>query len=217
MNVELKPIAESKVRQLGGDVCGVLARKDGRLAAVDEHGRVQWLQDGQEIAVACAYCGGAEKVPAQQGSVLDGFSEFVSAVRSINRSSHHAIQIPGDDQPCFWQRKEWIDWIFELADKVEVAVQRALEATRMEADSRRPMFSTPTTPQPEGDGWVKCSERLPTEDDSDALGFVWTFSKGLGITVLDRHAFTEPPFYSHWKPTGLKRPQPPKEGGADEH
>jgi len=51
MNIELKPIAESKVRQLGGDVCGVLVRKDGRLAAVDEHGRAQWLQDdGGEYA-----------------------------------------------------------------------------------------------------------------------------------------------------------------------
>src|SRR5690554_376594 len=47
MNVNLKPIVESKVRQLGGDVCGVLVRKDDKLAAVDEHGRVQWLQSGQ--------------------------------------------------------------------------------------------------------------------------------------------------------------------------
>ncbi len=50
MNIELKPIAESKVRQLGGDVCGVLVRKDGRLAAVDEHGRVTWLPDGTDYA-----------------------------------------------------------------------------------------------------------------------------------------------------------------------
>src|SRR5690554_3012456 len=50
MNIELKPIAESKVRQLGGDVCGVLVRKDGRLAAVDEHGRVRWLQDRRGIS-----------------------------------------------------------------------------------------------------------------------------------------------------------------------
>ncbi len=49
MKIELKPIAESKVRQLGGDVCGVLVRNDGKLAAVDEHGRVQWLQDGQGV------------------------------------------------------------------------------------------------------------------------------------------------------------------------
>ena len=47
MNVELKRIAEKKLEQLGGDVCGVLVRKDGKLAAVDEHGRVQWLQGGQ--------------------------------------------------------------------------------------------------------------------------------------------------------------------------
>src|SRR5690554_5410683 len=51
MNVELKPIAESKVRQLGGDVCGVMVRKDDKLAAVDEHGRVQWLQSGQGAEV----------------------------------------------------------------------------------------------------------------------------------------------------------------------
>ena len=63
MNIELKSIAESKVRQLGGDVCGVLVRKDGRLAAVDEHGRVQWLQDrqGAEPVAALAERAGGEK------------------------------------------------------------------------------------------------------------------------------------------------------------
>lgn len=50
MNIELKPIAESKVRQLGGTPCGVLVRKDEKLAAVDEHGRVTWL--GEEAARA---------------------------------------------------------------------------------------------------------------------------------------------------------------------
>ena len=51
MDVKLTRIAEKKLAQLGGDVCGVLVRKDGRLAAVDEHGRVQWLQDdGGEYA-----------------------------------------------------------------------------------------------------------------------------------------------------------------------
>ncbi|WP_339806377.1 hypothetical protein, partial [uncultured Marinobacter sp.] len=49
MNVEMRPIAESKVRQLG-DVCGVLVRKDGKLAAVDEHGRVTWLGDDEHTA-----------------------------------------------------------------------------------------------------------------------------------------------------------------------
>src|SRR5690554_207214 len=46
MAVNLKPIAESKVRQLGGDVCGVLVRNEaGAWAAVSEGGRVMWLDD----------------------------------------------------------------------------------------------------------------------------------------------------------------------------
>jgi len=84
MNVELKRIAEKKIEQLGGDVCGVLVRKDGKLAAVDEHGRVQWLQDGQG-AEPVVDIGTQEREgfwqqpidkytqPAQQGSVPEGW------------------------------------------------------------------------------------------------------------------------------------------------
>ncbi|MBY5961939.1 hypothetical protein [Marinobacter nauticus] len=46
MNVELKPIAESKVRQLGGDVCGVLVRTEDGVMAVSEHGRCTRLDAG---------------------------------------------------------------------------------------------------------------------------------------------------------------------------
>lgn len=53
---KMKRIAEKKIEQLGGDVCGVLVRKDGRLAAVDEHGRVQWLR-GEQGADLCRCIG----------------------------------------------------------------------------------------------------------------------------------------------------------------
>jgi hypothetical protein len=133
--------------------------------------------------------------PAQQGSVPDGFSEFVSAVRSINRSSHHQIQIPGDDEPCFWQRKEWIDWILELADQVEDSLSAA-------------------TPQPQGDGWIKCSERLPTEADGSV---VWSHDEVRETVELVSWAWVQGLFknehITHWMPTGLKRPQPPVEQG----
>lgn len=46
MNIELKPIAESKVRQLGGDVCGVLVRTQDGVMAVSEHGRCTRLDAG---------------------------------------------------------------------------------------------------------------------------------------------------------------------------
>ncbi|MCK7542921.1 hypothetical protein MLC59_01890 [Marinobacter bryozoorum] len=54
MNIELKPIAESKIRQLGGDVCGVLVRNEaGAWVAVSEGGRVMWLDgfEGQASSV----------------------------------------------------------------------------------------------------------------------------------------------------------------------
>ena len=47
--------------------------------------------------------------------------EVVSAIRSINRSSSEEVMIYGDDQPCYWQRKEWIEWMLELASELEEA------------------------------------------------------------------------------------------------
>lgn len=45
--------------------------------------------------------------------------DLISAVRSINHSPRHAVKVDGDDEPCYWQRGEWIDWLLELADEVE--------------------------------------------------------------------------------------------------
>lgn len=42
-------------------------------------------------------------------------AELTSAIRSINRAPHHIAKGVDDDEPCYWQRKEWIDWILELA------------------------------------------------------------------------------------------------------
>ena len=75
----------------------------------------------------------------------------------------------------------------------------------------RSLLSTPTTPQ--ADGWIKCSERLPTEADADSEGNVW-FCWPDGDMRLVHYKKIQLPYHSehHWKPTGLKRPQPPKEG-----
>ena len=72
------------------------------------------------------------------------------------------------------------------------------------------------TPQPEGDGWVRCGERLPTEADEDFEGLVWLCwpHRDLVERVTRRTASFCEGFW--WMPTGLKRPQPPKEGSGDE-
>jgi hypothetical protein len=65
MIVDLKPIAESKVRQLGGDVCGVLVRtEDSEVMAVSEHGRCTRLDAGVMGPVEPA--GMSEREPFEQ-------------------------------------------------------------------------------------------------------------------------------------------------------
>lgn len=47
--------------------------------------------------------------------------ELISALRSINRADQHKVpeSITSDDQPCYWQRQEWIDWVLGIADELE--------------------------------------------------------------------------------------------------
>ena len=52
------------------------------------------------------------------------FVELISAIRSINFSKRSEIDIPGDDEPCYWQRKEWCEWVLELAEAAEQALTR---------------------------------------------------------------------------------------------
>ena len=62
-------------------------------------------------------CGGRNKQIATLSAKL---AELVSAVRSINFGPAHAIQMRGDDEPCYPQRKEWIEWLLELCEAASV-------------------------------------------------------------------------------------------------
>ena len=81
------------------------------------------------------------------------------------------------------------------------------------------LLSTPTTPQ--ADGWVRCEDRLPTEADADFRDDVWVNDKAMRNPKYQQclarwNTVKDIADYTHWKPTGLKRPQPPKEGEGDE-
>ena len=53
--------------------------------------------------------------------------EVADAIRSINRSKDHIVIIDGDEEPCYWQRDEWIKWMLELADELESEIAKARE------------------------------------------------------------------------------------------
>ena len=66
-------------------------------------------------------------------------------------------------------------------------------------------YKAALTPSP----WIPCSERLPTESNSDATLKVWA----LGWDGSCHHIAYEYVCrgeHSHWKPTGLVRPEPPE-------
>jgi hypothetical protein len=119
-----------------------------------------------------------------------------------------------------------------VPDGVWEAMQRLIEnggqlgpASRddalLVAKHREYLLTHPQAPQqtsavvPE---WIKCSERLPTEDDADCDGNVWFVSiawdGGRGVSrekwsYVAAHGRSVPNLIE-WMPTGLKRPEAPK-------
>lgn len=68
---------------------------------------------------------------AGETDALSGAVEsLISGIRSINRAPHHRVQIESDDEPCYYQRKEWIDWVLDLANNAERALSRPAPGLR---------------------------------------------------------------------------------------
>lgn len=94
MNIELKPIAESKVRQLGGDVCGVLVRNEaGAWAAVSEGGRVMWLDDFEGQPSSAQGGRGADAVKWSDPAVDPIVSKLYRKFKEWNRQGFGADDV----------------------------------------------------------------------------------------------------------------------------
>lgn len=55
----------------------------------------------------------------RQQKLEGALKELIAAVRTINHRPTHQIKVEGDDEPCYWQRKEWVDWILEGCDQAD--------------------------------------------------------------------------------------------------
>jgi len=202
---EMLPIAQRKIEQMGGEVMGVVVRNEaGALAAVTDMGRVTWLDD----AVA--------------GPVGDG--------------AQGAEPVTEADAPAYlWDKNGRYGWAIGMNTKPDAKVpdeptEAMFDAAMSEKDRQHPanakrylayvwrrmLAAAPTTPQQSGE-WVRCGDRLPTEDDADCSGEVWVFDLALGVAAEYYENVCDLPDYAYWMPTGLKRPNPPKqEGSGDE-
>jgi len=66
----------------------------------------------------------------------DKLNELISVVHSINRGKQHEIRVGGDDAPCYWQRKEWVDWALEVAKDIDCVVAQINDEPHKASESK---------------------------------------------------------------------------------
>jgi hypothetical protein len=238
VNIKLKPIAESKVRQLGGDVCGVLVRKDEKLAAVDEHGRVQWLHGDSEHtaylegmnahlraelkAARAQGAQGAEAVawasPLPDGTeqVTKELPERIYGVVPKDYQWYVCPLVYADTQPQPAVPEGWRECLQEMVQAMydyEMSVEEdAPYKHRAMMDRAHALLSTPTTPQ--ADEWGGLIDRLANKAETENISVEVVFDDGYMREKFDTDISEH---VANWL-RGLKRPQPPagQEESGDE-
>ncbi|MBY6102344.1 hypothetical protein [Marinobacter nauticus] len=162
MNIKLKPIAESKVRQLGGDVCGVLVRtEDSEVMAVSEHGRCTRLD--------AVVMGPVDRAQGGQGVGVVGYTNRRQLQFPVNgwgmlwpeKSELADVELYTQPQPAV---PDGIDVAVDMLEDYASALGNgdldgAGHSTTQAIYGVIDMLSIPTTPQ--ADGWVRCEDRLP--------------------------------------------------------
>lgn len=166
MNIELKPIAESKVRQLGGDVCGVLVRNEaGAWAAVSEGGRVMWLDDFEGQPSSAQGGRGADAVKWSDPAVDPIVSKLYRKFKEWNRQGF------GADDVTWCEVRGYVAELLNtqpqpaVPEEYRQALQDAYDIIVCDANSPKNygslcrighvlgQITTPTTPQ--ADGWAE--------------------------------------------------------------
>ncbi len=48
--------------------------------------------------------------------------EAIHALTSINSGKGHEIRVPQDDEPVYWQRREWVSWVVQVGKELAADV-----------------------------------------------------------------------------------------------
>lgn len=90
--------------------------------------------------------------------------DLISVARSVNRGRQHEVRLPGEDEPCYWQRKEWVDWAVGAGELV------AQELTRLNPDLEKGK-----APQPEVESVLSDEKGAEGWTDFSHDGQRWSF------------------------------------------
>lgn len=91
--------------------------------------------------------------------------ELISAVRTINQGPRHAIMIKGDDEPCYWQRKEWVEYVLGLCTEAE----EELTTTATPAPEVRHEQATPKASNGAGCSHLQAEEQAEQGERQEAV------------------------------------------------
>jgi len=138
--------------------------------------------------------------------------------RDKNEADWEAVQLNGSIQPLYTHPPSeqipgsWYECMAALVSGIaswaqqEGGVPDELWSTYKRA--QRLLAAAP----PARTDWIACSEQLPTESDAEPYNCVIAWDAEYKESVLCyRHEMNERRHFTHWKPTGLERPEPPEE------
>ena len=60
--------------------------------------------------------------------VMEQALTFVRAVQTMNRTRYEKVYPHGDDNdPCYWQTQEWVNWIMELSNELDQSLTQLIK------------------------------------------------------------------------------------------
>ena len=102
--------------------------------------------------------------------------DLISVARSVNRGRQHEVRLPGEDEPCYWQTKEWVDWAIGAGE---------LAAEELKRLNPEPLPASEPAPEQENvmDGWTEFSHKGKRwAFDSDQLALYDHYHSFHGLT-----------------------------------
>jgi hypothetical protein len=82
--------------------------------------------------------------------------DLISVARSVNRGKQHEVRPPGEDEPCYWQRKGWVDWAVG-AGELAAAEMKRLNPEPLAAGEPKPEKESVPSDEKGAEGWTDFS------------------------------------------------------------
>ena len=156
----------------------------------DKQSEVQWMGEIFRAMMDAA--------PQQPSAVVpEGWrvlpEDLETHLWDFKAAVYHMVECNGSDTEGYWSHQA------KTLENIEKMIAAA-----------------PNPPSAAVPEWTKRSDGFPTKDDADYIGNVWVNDRAMKQSknaqcLVPWETVSRIPDYTHWMPTGFKRPQPPEQ------